>query len=196
LVRWTDCLGDEQASETSNSVHLDHFLSKFKMSMSTNDQQILDIIFNNDMASINELNIKSVDIDETELIKLKQLEVEAILASQTNIEKGLELISKAIELHPKYASAYNNRAQLFRLKNQYQNALEDLDRAVEYGDFQVLKQAYTHRAIVKQKLGLAHQQDFEKGAQFGNDIAKEQVKNNPISKLCIETLLHLLNATQ
>jgi tetratricopeptide (TPR) repeat protein len=163
------------------------------MTISSNDQQILDMIFSNDMAPLNDTAVNPPTIDPNELMKLKQMELEAVQVSEADPLQAIDILTKAIHINSQYGSLYNNRAQLYRIRGDLEHALKDLDMAVEYGDYAVLKQAFTQRALVKKQLGLPFEQDFEKGAQFGNDIAKEQVRNNPIAKLCNETLLHVLN---
>ena len=94
-------------------------------------------------------------------------------------------------------------AQAHRLNNDEESALKDLNHAIEFGhgSYQTLKQvwrneqsksqndyqfqAYTQRAIIHKKRGdLAQAElDFEKGAQFGNEIAMSVVKSNPYAKL-------------
>ncbi len=53
-----------------------------------------------------------------------------------NYDKGdctqaIVAYTKAIELNPKYAEAYNNRAYTYMRQRDYQNALLDLDKAIE-----------------------------------------------------------------
>ena len=53
-------------------------------------------------------------------------------ASEANeTDKAIEYYSKAIELKPDYAEAYNNRGNIFAEKKQYDKALEDYSKAIE-----------------------------------------------------------------
>lgn len=88
------------------------------------------------------------------------------------------------------ASAYNNRAQVFRILDKDDEALLDIENAIELGTTgssrNVLKQAYTQRAVIKKKQGDKYgaDRDFAMGAQHGNEIAKGMVRQNPFAKLC------------
>nr|KAJ3417793.1 Tetratricopeptide repeat protein 36 [Polyrhizophydium stewartii] len=142
------------------------------------DDQILDAIF------------AGARIDDRTLMQLKQLESDAVaLAEQNDLAKALETLTRAVELCPTYASAYNNRAQVQRLLGNEAAAYDDLCKAIEHGSTtqsqQTLKQAYTQRAILRRKRGdeAGAEADFAKGAQYGNEIAKGMVKNNPYAKL-------------
>jgi Flp pilus assembly protein TadD len=79
----------------------------------------------------------------------------------------LEKLSQAITICDYYASVYNNRAQVYRLKNDLESAVTDLEQAMKYGVGQpkVLRQAYTQRAIIRKQQGNLEgaQADFERG---------------------------------
>lgn len=50
---------------------------------------------------------------------------------QGNCDGAIAAYSRAIELDPNFAEAYNNRAYTRMVKQDYANALPDLDRAIE-----------------------------------------------------------------
>ena len=123
-------------------------------------------------------------------MRLKQLEMDALaLAEQGDIDGSIAEFSKAIQLCPTYASAYNNRGQAFRLKGLSEQALTDVCKAIELGSGSpsTLMQAYTQRAVLYRQMGKTKEAelDFQKGAQYGNPLAKAVVKNNPFAKLFI-----------
>ncbi|OAJ40597.1 hypothetical protein BDEG_24310 [Batrachochytrium dendrobatidis JEL423] len=129
-------------------------------------------------------------ISDSMLMQLKQLEQDAVgLANEGDLDGAYTVLSKAVDQCPTYASAYNNRAQVLRLQEKDDAALDDLCKAIEYAtptrSQTTLKQAYTQRAIIKKKRGdvAGSEQDFAKGAQFGNEVAKGMVKSNPYAKL-------------
>ncbi|KAJ3273762.1 Tetratricopeptide repeat protein 36 [Terramyces sp. JEL0728] len=149
-----------------------------------------------------ELNIKTADgkakipnsneapeqeIDPSLLMRLKQFEFEAVDAAQKeDYNKALEFLDSAIALHSTYASAFNNRAQVYRILGETDKALQDIKVAIKYGGPATLKQAYTQRAVIHKNAGeeAEAEKDFAKGAQYGNEIAQAMVKNNPYAKLC------------
>ena len=80
-------------------------------------------------------------------------------------------------------------------------ALKDLDMAIQYceGNHLVSKQAFTQRGLIKQLLGDEEgaRLDFEKGAQFGSEIAiQESVRLNPYAKLCNQMLAEAMKKCQ
>ncbi|TPX54695.1 hypothetical protein PhCBS80983_g05834 [Powellomyces hirtus] len=163
--------------------------------ISRNDEDILNAIFNPDSGlSLDghrpeDDTPHSTPIDAKLLDQLKQLEQEAVvLAEKDAVDASLEKLNECIRLEPTYASAYNNRAQAYRLKGDTTKALDDLKLAIEHGagNPPILKQAYTQRAIVRKELGdeAGSESDFAQGARYGNEIAKAAVKNNPYAKMC------------
>ena len=51
--------------------------------------------------------------------EVKKLEINAVnFAQKGDFERSLDQFNKVIKLAPNYASGYNNRAQLFRLKGK------------------------------------------------------------------------------
>ncbi|RKO92318.1 hypothetical protein BDK51DRAFT_26086 [Blyttiomyces helicus] len=128
-------------------------------------------------------------IDEQTLAALKALEREAVrLAEGGSVPAAMQKLDEAIARCPIYASAYNNRAQARRMTGDVDGALNDLDKAIEYGagNAAILKQAFTQRSIIRKSRGDAAgaESDLAQGARYGNEIAKATIKQNPYAKLC------------
>ncbi|KAG0270866.1 Tetratricopeptide repeat protein 36 [Linnemannia exigua] len=180
-------------------------MASAKTTVSAKDAKILDMVFNPegtmlpDKETENMLHAEPVVIEPEMLAKLKGLETEAILlAEKDDIDGAIAKFSEAITLCPNYASAYNNRAQAYRIQNNDTAAIQDLDKAIEHagGQIPILKQAYTQRGIIKKARGQkeAAQADFERGARYGNPVAKAvAVQDNPISQLCGAMVMEMLN---
>ncbi|KAI9136590.1 tetratricopeptide repeat protein 36, partial [Paraphysoderma sedebokerense] len=132
------------------------------------------------------------------LSTLQKTELEGVKAAEEkDLTKAIEIFTECIKLCPEYASAYNNRAQTYRLQGHDDLAMEDLNKAIEYaaGDAEILKQSYTQRGIIHKKLNNpeAALADFQKGAQFGNEIARmASVQENPYAQLCGATLQEVM----
>ncbi len=82
-----------------------------------------------------------------------------------NRDAALDKLSRAIELDPLLASAYTHRAELYRLMDLPEKAIEDASKAIELGDSQAtVGRAYTVRSKVYRQLG--HEEladaDFDK----------------------------------
>lgn len=108
------------------------------------------------------------EIPEDILPQVQELENEGVkLAEEEKLDEALDKLSQGITICDYYASIYNNRAQVYRLKNDLDSALADLNQAMKYGVGQpkVLRQAYTQRAIIRKQQGdlAGAQADFERG---------------------------------
>ncbi|KAJ1822294.1 hypothetical protein LPJ56_000885 [Coemansia sp. RSA 2599] len=120
---------------------------------------------------------------------LETLERQAIRTAESGqLDEAIGELSKILSSHRYYSSAYNNRAQVYRLMGNLEDALRDLDRAIEYAqEERVLGQAYTQKAIILRSKG---DQDgayynFSMGARLGNEVAiMAAPKENPYAKLC------------
>ncbi|KAG0334691.1 Tetratricopeptide repeat protein 36 [Podila humilis] len=172
-----------------------------KTNISAKDAKILDMVFNPEGTMLPDKETETMlRMIEPELLKkLKDLESEAVLlAEKDDINGAIGKFTEIIDLCPTYASAYNNRAQAYRIQENNEAAIKDLDKAIEHGNGQtaILKQAYTQRAIIKKLKGDKDgaQVDFERGARFGNPVAKAiSVQDNPISQLCGAMVMEMLN---
>src|SRR5438105_4289155 len=92
--------------------------------LSTNDSAVLEQLFDPESAP----TPSPIVIDSSlpafphitshkDFTQLRSLEVLAIRAAEANdAAKALSLLSQAISQEPKYASAYNNRAQVYRMQ--------------------------------------------------------------------------------
>jgi tetratricopeptide (TPR) repeat protein len=121
---------------------------------------------NYSILSIASLIAKEVPSDI--LPRLQQLEKEGVvLAEEQKLDEALDKLSQAIAICDYYASVYNNRAQVYRLKGDVDSALADLNLAMKHGVGQpkILRQAYTQRAIIRKQKGDIEgaQADFERG---------------------------------
>ncbi|KAG2180964.1 hypothetical protein INT43_008546, partial [Umbelopsis isabellina] len=169
------------------------------------DDAILELVFNPEAQGL-PLEAVTETIDTTGakevpsdiLPRLQQLENEGVrLAEEQKLDEALDKLSQAITICDYYASIYNNRAQVYRLKGDIDSALEDLNEAMKHGVGQpkILRQAYTQRAIIRKQKGDLDgaQADFERGAKFGNPIAKNiSVNENPYAKMCNQIMLEVM----
>ncbi|KAG0039797.1 Tetratricopeptide repeat protein 36 [Podila clonocystis] len=180
-------------------------MTSAKTPITAGDAKILDMVFNPEGTMLPDKETETMlrsepTVIEPELLKkLKSLEAEAVLlAEKDDIDGAIAKFTEIIDLCPTYASAYNNRAQAYRIQDNTEAAIKDLDKAIEHGNGQtaILKQAYTQRAIIKKLKGDKDgaQVDFERGARFGNPVAKAiSVQDNPISQLCGAMVMEMLN---
>lgn len=136
----------------------------------------------------------AVAIDPSLLSEVQSLEIRAIATAEANqYDEALQLLTQCIERCPEYASAYNNRAQVYQLLKQPDAAMKDCNTAIERarGDRHVLRQAYTQRALLHRTKGddAAALSDYQKGGEYGNIYAKtEAVRLNPYAALCNQYL--------
>jgi len=122
--------------------------------------------------------------------------------SVENIDETIKQLTEAIDLVPNYASAYNNRAQAYRLKENYEAALNDLNKAIDLSvsamkttnngqqrekERTVLKQALAQRVAVKKKQG-----DLAGSEEDRKWLAELTTPDNYYAKLCNETIQHVL----
>ncbi|KAJ2077137.1 hypothetical protein H4R24_005308 [Coemansia sp. RSA 988] len=185
----------------------------FKESTSTHDANLVNIILGSSMdgefvrdqiSSVHQsydtesskeytVSVSNKPIDEERLRLLQQRELEAVhLAEIGHVEKAIFQLTQIIDEYPQYASAYNNRAQAYRLQpGAFENKqiIEDLDAAIRYADTsKMLGQAHTQKAIVLREMGQKDDDvfyNFSQGAKYGNEIARMAVaRENPYAKLC------------
>ncbi|KAL0092284.1 hypothetical protein J3Q64DRAFT_1718430 [Phycomyces blakesleeanus] len=174
--------------------------------MSISDDAVLELIFNPDVQglpldSINQsiTNTSVCTLSPGRLEELKHLEKDAIKLAEKNETGGaLELLNRCIEMEPTYGSAYNNRAQLYRMVHKNDEALHDLNKVISLAEGQpkILKQAYTQRAIIKRQNGdiLGSKEDFAIGAKYGNSVARNiTIQDNPYAKMCNQVMLQVMS---
>ncbi|KAJ2379365.1 hypothetical protein IW150_000219 [Coemansia sp. RSA 2607] len=136
-----------------------------------------------------EANKARFPIDSAHLLELRRREMQAIRTAESgDVQAGIDQLSQVISDCPHYASAYNNRAQAYRLQNKEAQALADLDQAIRYAqDKMILGQAFTQKAIILRGQGDqdAAYYNFTQGAKCGNEVAQVAApKENPYGKLC------------
>lgn len=144
------------------------------------------------------------DAERDGLMRRRQMEIEALEAEGVravdeadNPRLAAELFSRAIEMDDMRASAYNNRAQAYRLLANVQGAESDLDRAIELsrGRGRVACQAYTQRGLVRKLQGKAELalEDFGKAASLGSHFSRAQVASmNPYAALCNSMMTEMM----
>ncbi|XP_003968699.1 tetratricopeptide repeat protein 36 [Takifugu rubripes] len=133
------------------------------------------------------------------LEQVKALELQGVSAAEAgDLQGALQLFGQAIELLPRRASAYNNRAQALRLRGDTAGALEDLEKAIALsgGTGRTACQSLVQRGLLHR---LMHQDaearaDFEKAAALGSEFARQQaVILNPYAALCNKMLSEVIN---
>lgn len=126
--------------------------------------------------------------------ELKKLEVEAVKYAQNGeFEKSLNILNEVIEKCPKYASGYNNRAQLYRIQGNNESAINDLNKAIEmsHGKGLAASQAYMQRGLMSKQSNDTENalEDFRKASKLGNVFAKQLLlEMNPYAALCNKML--------
>lgn len=132
----------------------------------------------------------------------KALEIEGVKAAESgNVDMAVMSFTRAIEMAPRRASGYNNRAQALRLQGKIEEALADLNMAVEIarGKGRAACQAHTQRAMIHRLNGnddLARE-DFQAAANLGSEFAKAQlVQMNPYAALCNKMLHDVFSKLQ
>ncbi|KAG7160594.1 tetratricopeptide repeat protein 36 homolog [Homarus americanus] len=148
----------------------------------------------------NELRDSDEITPETE--EAKAQEIEGVKAAEAgNVEAAIAYFTRAIEIAPARASGYNNRAQARRLQGKIEDAMTDLNTAVELsrGKGRAACQAYTQRAMIHRLHGnddLARE-DFQAAGTLGSEFAKAQlVQMNPYAALCNKMLHDVFNKLQ
>lgn len=128
-----------------------------------------------------------------------KLELEAIQVAEQEDElaKSIVLLTTAIEMAPNYPSPLNNRAQVYRLRGQVEDALNDLNRAIELStDFPgVRRQALCQRAWILHSQGKVEDayEDFAEAGRLGNEDARKMaVRCNPYARLCNTIMQEML----
>ncbi|XP_034556387.1 tetratricopeptide repeat protein 36 isoform X2 [Notolabrus celidotus] len=174
---------------------------------SAHDRAVLQAIFNptTPFGDIPGLNQEEELIDDdtgfdTELLKqVKELEMQGVTAAEAgDLQAALQLFSQAIQILPRRASAYNNRAQALRLQGNTAGALEDLNQAISLSSTagRTACQALVQRGLLR-RLTCQNDEaraDFEKAAALGSEFARQQaVALNPYSALCNKMLSEVIN---
>ncbi len=98
-------------------------------------------------------------------------------AAKGQYDRAIALFSKALEINPRYAEAYNNRGIAYaKGKGQYEKALSDFLKAIEINP--VNADIYDNRGITYERLGDKEKacSDWKKACQLGSCKAYEAAK--------------------
>ncbi|PAV82962.1 hypothetical protein WR25_08186 isoform B [Diploscapter pachys] len=164
----------------------------------TRDRAVLSRILNPLMPSedISNNNDVAVDkpIEHEGYAESKELEKQGVRTAEGgDVNAAIEIFTRAISTCDINPSAYNNRAQAYRLAEKNEEALADLNRAIELSEGQGKSgcQAFVQRAMIHRLKGDddAARADFEKAANLGSSFAKLQlVALNPYAAMCNKML--------
>ncbi|KAJ1517994.1 hypothetical protein HMI55_004152 [Coelomomyces lativittatus] len=123
--------------------------------LTKNDLDVLNVVFNRTECSKMSSEIKAIDKNENISTKaisslpedtqnlMNKYEMEGIyLAEQNKLQDALAALLKASSICPENASVLNNIAQTLRLLGENTEALNFLNKAIQYaaGDPQILRQ--------------------------------------------------------
>jgi len=113
------------------------------------------------------------------------------------LSKSISIFTKSIEVAPRRASGYNNRAQAHRLKGNIEDALEDLNNAINLseGKGAVAGYAFCQRGLIRQLKGKKDDaiSDYQSAAKLGSEFAKTMlVQLNPYAALCNQMLSEVI----
>ncbi|XP_040181429.1 tetratricopeptide repeat protein 36 [Rana temporaria] len=173
-----------------------------------NDAAVLHALFNPNVpfGDINEQNEENLQENANQdcsfppalLEEVRNLELLGVQAAESgDLITAVQKFSKAVELLPDRASAYNNRAQVLRLQGDITGALGNLNRALELsgGKGIVARQALVQHGLILRLNGNEEEakNDFLQAAEQGSDFAKQQlVLLNPYAALCNRMLRDMI----
>lgn len=74
-----------------------------------------------------------------------------------DMSKAIDLLTQAIDVAPSRAACYNNRAQVYRLMGLADDAMDDLDKAIDLsgGQGRSACQAFCQKGTSNSRFGLA-----------------------------------------
>uniref|UniRef100_A0A170Y7M4 Tetratricopeptide repeat protein 36 n=1 Tax=Triatoma infestans TaxID=30076 RepID=A0A170Y7M4_TRIIF len=172
--------------------------------ISLNDKAVLNCIFNPllpvEDAILDEVNeeiLKDDEIETEEVLKAKEIEFKGIQAAENGqVEEAIKLFTDALNVFQR-ASGYNNRAQAYRLLGKDEDALNDLNTALDISKEKGKSgcQALCQRGLLYRKKGQTDlaKSDFAKAAQLGSKFAKQQlVELNPYAAMCNQMLNEMM----
>ncbi|XP_046579968.1 tetratricopeptide repeat protein 36 homolog [Haliotis rubra] len=176
--------------------------AKMDIDITPHDKGVLNCIFNPGLPYGDCVEEETppvyINVESEEVKQVKVLELQAVKAAEAgDLPTALDLLNEAVTRAPDWASTYNNRAQVLRLRGDIQGALEDLNKAVELsrGEGKVSCQAYTQMGLIHRLEGDDTQaiEDFKKAAQLGSEFAKQQVVAlNPYAAMCNQMLSEVM----
>lgn len=114
-------------------------------------------------------------------------------AENGDIKKSIEMLTKAINMSPGCPSLFNNRAQAYRLLNNLDEALSDLNNAINLCGKRGRTgcQAYAQRGQIYLYWGKKAEaiEDFKIAASLGSGFAKAILTQlNPYAAMCNQML--------
>eukprot|EP00753_Platysulcus_tardus_P012560 PLAT3423.1.p1 GENE.PLAT3423.1~~PLAT3423.1.p1 ORF type:complete len:368 (-),score=187.52 PLAT3423.1:134-1111(-) len=159
-----------------------------------------------------------VPMDEEDAAAIAALDAEEESAKTEAVphyEAALALLDEAIAAAPRYASAYNNRAQVLRLLERWDEALDSCHRAIalakpiflndDAGEaaqrraHTVLRQAYMQRAGLFARTGEEEEElaDLERAAKLGSNFARMITsERNAFATLCHSAVTKMLESPE
>ena len=129
---------------------------------------------------------------------MKSIELTGVVkAEEGQLQLALEFFNEAIKLLPNRASGYNNRAQALRLMGRNEEAMDDLNKAIDLsgGKGRAGVNALCQRALLLLLKGCEEEgnRDLQAAAEEGHDFAKSMlVRINPYSALCNQMLTEMM----
>ena len=129
---------------------------------------------------------------------MKSIELTGVVkAEEGQLQLALEFFNEAIKLLPNRASGYNNRAQALRLMGRNEEAMDDLNKAIDLsgGKGRAGVNALCQRALLFLLKGCEEEgnRDLQAAAEEGHDFAKSMlVRINPYSALCNQMLTEMM----
>ncbi|GMS85409.1 hypothetical protein PENTCL1PPCAC_7584, partial [Pristionchus entomophagus] len=166
---------------------------------SAHDKEVLNAILNPLMPTGDVKEIEEdAPIDHPSIDECRRIEQEGIMAAENKeLDKAIELFSKAIEICPIAPSAYNNRAQALQLSGRPEQAFADLDESIQLsgGKGRSACQAFTQRAMIHRLRDdkEAARADFSSAASLGSPFARMQLAMmNPYAAMCNAALAKVM----
>ncbi|XP_026327712.1 tetratricopeptide repeat protein 36 homolog [Hyposmocoma kahamanoa] len=120
------------------------------------------------------------------------------LAEAGKLEEALSVMNRGVDADPDRAAAYNDRAQLLRLLQKDDDAMSDLERALQLTTGRKTRAralALCQRGVLLRKRGNddAARAAFAEAANLGSGFAKKQVVDmNPYAALCNQMLSQVM----
>ncbi|XP_013187907.1 tetratricopeptide repeat protein 36 [Amyelois transitella] len=120
------------------------------------------------------------------------------LAEAGKLKEALEALNKGIEVAPDRAAGYNDRAQVLRLLQKDDDAMSDIDRALQLTEGKQTRAralALCQRGVLLRKRGADAdaRAAFTEAAKLGSGFAKKQVVElNPYAALCNQMLSQVM----
>jgi hypothetical protein len=189
--------------------------------LSTRDAGVLSLIFdpesqptNRELANTAQM-FPDLPLSVKEQTEIRRVELNAIrLAESGSLEEAERQLSHMIDKYPiARPSLWNNRAQVRRLSNNVQGALDDISEVIRIAtppqkttpsvdNARVLSHVHTHRATIYmliargEIIGTLESQspewleerashDFALAGRYGSDLARAMaVRTNPYAKMC------------